>query len=102
MLSLTQTEKGIVFRILVQPRASRRGIAGVQDGMLRVRITSPPVEGRGNEEVIRLLADALKVGRDRVTILSGQKGRRKTVAVAGVSATDLHALIPGDGRAHGQ
>jgi len=103
MFPITQTEKGVVFRILVQPRAAHRQIVGMQDDRLKIRVTAPPVEGKANEELIRLLAEALGVGRDQVTIIGGHKGRNKTVAVAGIKIEDVQAAIArddgkGDGR----
>jgi uncharacterized protein (TIGR00251 family) len=52
---------GAVFRVRVVPRASRSGIAGIQNDALKLRITAPPVEGKANEECIRLLAETLVV-----------------------------------------
>lgn len=92
-LTIRETAGGAVFRIRVVPRASRSGIAGVQDDALKVRITAPPVEGKANEECIRLLADVLGVKRAQVAIIAGHASRIKTVAVAGVKADRVASLI---------
>ena len=60
-LSVRETAAGVVFRVRVVPRASRSGIAGIQDDALKLRIMAPPVEGKANEECIRLLAEMLGV-----------------------------------------
>ena len=36
----------VLFRVQVQPRASRDAIEGERDGALKMRLTAPPVEGR--------------------------------------------------------
>ena len=64
------------------PRASHPGIAGVQEGALKVRIAAPPVDGKANEACIQLLAEVLGVKKGQVAILAGHTGRTKTVAVA--------------------
>ncbi len=76
---------GVRLHLLVQPRASRSALAGLHDGRLRVRLTSPPVDGAANDALIRFLAGRLRVGRSAVTIASGQSGRRKTVIIAGIT-----------------
>jgi uncharacterized protein (TIGR00251 family) len=93
MIPCRETEKGIVFQIRVVPRASHPGLAGVQDEALKIRIAAPPVEGKANEECIRLLATLLGVKRGQVTIIAGHASRTKTVAVAGIGAKDVAALF---------
>lgn len=77
--------QGATIDLLVQPRASRSGVDGVQGGLLKVRITAPPVDGAANAAVIDVFAELLGLRRSDVTILSGQRGRRKRVLVHGVS-----------------
>ncbi|MDP2840613.1 MAG: DUF167 domain-containing protein [Syntrophales bacterium] len=93
MIPLRETETGVIFHIRVVPRASRSEPAGIQDDALKLRITAPPVEGKANEECIRLLAETLGVKKGQVTIISGHASRTKTVAVEGVKAKEIAALI---------
>jgi uncharacterized protein (TIGR00251 family) len=69
------------FDVRVQPRASRNEIAGVRNGVLRVRLTAPPVEGAANEGLIDFLADELGVARRQVRIVSGFGSRNKVIEV---------------------
>jgi len=71
----------LLLRLRIQPRASREGIDGVHDGRLRVRVSSPPVDGAANESLIRILAHALGVPRRAVTLVRGEKNRDKEVIV---------------------
>lgn len=50
----------------------------------KVRVTAAPEHGRANDAVLRLLADALSVPRETLTIVSGHSGRDKIVELAGV------------------
>jgi uncharacterized protein (TIGR00251 family) len=93
MIPIRETETGSVFRIRVVPRASRCEPAGFQDDALKLRITSPPVEGKANEACIALLAELLGVKKARVAIISGHASRTKTVAVEGLKTTEIAALI---------
>ena len=71
------------FRVQVVPRASRSEIVGEHDGLLRVRIAAPPVEGAANEELIKLLAKKFRVAKNNVDIVSGHSSRIKQVSVSG-------------------
>jgi uncharacterized protein (TIGR00251 family) len=79
--------------VRVQPRAGRDEIAGERAGTLLVRLTAPPVEGRANEALRRLLAKRLGVGKTRVTIVRGTASRDKVVRVEGLSQADLAAAF---------
>ncbi|HNE74730.1 MAG TPA: DUF167 domain-containing protein, partial [Microthrixaceae bacterium] len=61
-------------------------IDGTFDGVLAVRVSAPPVDGRANEAVRRLLADAFGVARSAVTIVGGHGARRKRVEIDGDEA----------------
>ena len=92
-LPIRETADGAVFSVRVVPRASRSEAAGIQDGALKLRITAPPVDGKANEECIRLVAGILGVKRAQVAIIAGHTSRTKTVAVAGVKAAQVASLI---------
>jgi uncharacterized protein (TIGR00251 family) len=79
--------------IHVQPRASRNEIVGWRDGALRVRLTSPPVEGAANKALIAFLADALGLRRGDVTLMAGPKSRSKVVEIAGVTDGELAEIV---------
>ena len=91
-LELTAQQDGVVLTIWVQPRASRDEIVGVREGMLRVRLTAPPVGGAANEALIRFLAHRLGIPRHDVEILQGHRSRRKRIKVRGLSPQELIVL----------
>jgi uncharacterized protein YggU (UPF0235/DUF167 family) len=77
-----------VTRIAVRltPRAARDGIDGwTRDArgelLLRIRVTAPPVDGRANHALVRVLAAALGIAPARVTLVEGAAFRRKLVDV---------------------
>jgi uncharacterized protein (TIGR00251 family) len=68
-------------------------VAGMHDGCVKVRLAAPPVDGAANAALIEFVADALKVAKSRVRIVSGQTSRRKVVEVDGVRAEQLTAAL---------
>lgn len=83
-------EPSATVTVRVQPRSARDGVAGLFDGILRVRLTAPPVENRANEALVRFFAAALGVPRGCVEIVAGDRGRNKIVRVRGIGAADLY------------
>ena len=71
----------LVLECLLQPRASREGLAGEHDGLLKVRVTAPPLEGKANAALIKLLAKQFGVARGAVCIDAGETARRKRVRI---------------------
>lgn len=67
------------------PRARRTAVAGRHGDAIRIRLAAPPVDGAANTELVRFLAERLRVPRSAVAIRSGATGRRKTVSVTGVT-----------------
>lgn len=77
---------GCLLHLHVQPRARKTGIQGIHDQRLKVRLACPPVDGRANRELIRWLAVVLERPASAITLLRGERSRRKDVAVHGCSA----------------
>ena len=72
-----------IIQIKVKPNAREGGLEQLSDGTWLARIKSPPVDGKANEELIRLIAERFKVARARVSIKSGATGRLKRVRIEG-------------------
>jgi uncharacterized protein len=72
------------LRVRVTARASRDELAGLRDGVLHVRVSAPPVEGKANQAVCKLIARALGVGKTSVSVVKGERSRDKVVRIEGV------------------
>jgi len=92
---IRSTESGIELDVRVIPRAKKTAIGGERDGCVLVRLAAPPVDGAANEALIRYLAQLCAVPLRAVRIVSGERGRRKRVAIEGVSGDSMRELIRG-------
>ncbi len=86
-------EGGAILEILVQPRASRDEIIGLQDGALKVRLTSPPVDGAANLGCREFFAKKLGVAKGRVVLVAGEKSRRKCLLITGMTVEEIHPIL---------
>ena len=77
------------LRVHLTPRSARDEVLGLEDDVLRARVTAPPVQGRANEALLRLLAEALGVPKSSLRIVRGQRSREKLVAVEGLDAAEV-------------
>jgi uncharacterized protein (TIGR00251 family) len=87
--SPTERDGRVVFDIVVATRASRPGIGPIVGDRLKVAVGAAPVEGEANVEIAATLARALGVPKSAVAIVRGTTGRRKTLAVAGVTTAQV-------------
>jgi hypothetical protein len=68
-------------------------VAGLRGTALLVRLAAAPVEGAANDALITFLAGLFDRPRRDVTLVSGQKGRDKRVAIAGLSEQQISTRL---------
>ncbi|MBW8035279.1 MAG: YggU family protein [Planctomycetes bacterium] len=78
---ITESEDGVIFRVKVVPGSSKTQIAGVFDGMLKVRVSAPPEKGKANKCLTEYLAKILAVKKKDVRVVSGLTSPVKKIAV---------------------
>ena len=83
------------FAVRITPRSAVERVEEVADGVLKVRVMAPAVEGAANTALIRLLADELGVARRDVRIVAGASSRQKLVVIEGVDPEAIVARWPG-------
>ena len=89
------THTGAELDVRVIPRAKTTTIDGERDQAILVRLAAPPVDGAANDELIRYFAGLCGLPRRAVRILSGERGRKKRLAIDGITADALRDLIRG-------
>jgi uncharacterized protein (TIGR00251 family) len=77
------------INVRLQPRASRSELTGLRDGVLIARVTAPPVDGKANAALCKLVARAAGVAPSRVSVVRGASAREKVVRVEGIDEAAL-------------
>ncbi len=72
--------------VYIQPRASRTELAGMHDGVLKIRIAAPAVENAANRALVEFVAGHLGIARRGVRVVAGSTSRRKILEIDGVAA----------------
>jgi uncharacterized protein (TIGR00251 family) len=88
-----ETAEGVVVSVRVVPRASKSTVQGVLGEALKIRLAAPPVEGKANTELIRFLAEALKIHAGNIHLLAGATDRNKRVLIQGMSGATVAAKL---------
>ena len=87
-------KSGAALTLRITPRARKTEFAGVlEDGILRVRVAAPPVEGKANVALLTFLAKVLGVRKNRIEIIAGVRGLDKIVSVLDLSAEEVQSRI---------
>jgi uncharacterized protein (TIGR00251 family) len=83
----------VELRILVQPRASRDEVVGIQGEELKVRLAAPPVDGAANAACCAFFAKLCKLPKSHVIVVSGDASRHKRLLLSGVEVASVVASL---------
>lgn len=75
--------------IYVQPGSKSSAVAGEFDGRLKIKISSPPVDGQANEALTKFIALKLGIRIRDVNLVAGTTSRMKTFEILGVTAEEI-------------
>lgn len=68
-------------QVKVKPHSKQQKIEEAADGSLTIHLKSPPVDGKANEELIKLLAERFNVPKSSISIKSGLSSKTKLVEI---------------------
>ncbi len=80
---LSNSGNELILSVYIQPRASKNHICGIHGEELKIRITSPPVDGAANKLCREFVADLFEVANSSVEIISGESSRHKRLRISG-------------------
>jgi uncharacterized protein (TIGR00251 family) len=80
-LRINPYKSGIRFSAVIQPRSSQNEISGIHNNSLKIRLTSPPVDGAANKTCVKFLAKWLGVSPSKIRIVAGLSNKNKTIEI---------------------
>ncbi len=90
---LTLSDDGVLINIYVQSRASRDAFAGIHGESLKLAVTSPPVDGKANGKIIKILAKLFHIPKSSITLTHGQQSRHKRLLLSGLGLDDVLPVL---------
>lgn len=82
----------MLVNLYVQPGAKISQVCGMHGDRLKLKINSPPVDGRANQEVVEFFANLLKLPKREIVLDSGDKSRNKRVKINTTKLSDIEIL----------
>lgn len=82
-------KKSARVSVRLRPRGRGDALLGFADGVLGARVSAPPVDGRANRALCKLIAAQVGVAPSRVSVVQGAKSRDKVVEVESMDAAEL-------------
>jgi len=86
----------VVIQVKVLPRSSRTEIVGKTDGIYRIKLTAPAVEGKANKALINFLAKKTGLPKQKVRIIKGEHSRNKTICIQSLSSENILKCLKED------
>lgn len=83
-----------LIEVSVQPKSSKSIIIKTEKG-LKAYLNSPPVDGKANAECIRLFSETLKIAKSRISVIKGEKSKKKILRIEGLSKDAVESILLG-------
>ena len=90
--AISGQDGAVKLALRVQPGARRSSLVGVYGDRLRVAVKAPPVDGRANVELVKLIAAIVGLPRRSVTLGSGHGSRHKSLIIDATLA-QVHTAV---------
>ena len=91
-MQIKPCDNGIRFSAIIQPRSSKNEVIGIYNDALKIRLTSPPVDGKANKACLQFFAKWLGISPSKISIVQGLS-RKKTIAVADLTEKKFHEIL---------
>jgi uncharacterized protein (TIGR00251 family) len=93
LIKITENADSIIFNVRVIPRSSKSEIVGEYDGDLKIKLSSPPVDGKANKELIKILSKSFKIAKSDIEIISGETSKSKRIRIRTTPKQNIYAVL---------
>jgi uncharacterized protein (TIGR00251 family) len=75
----------LIFNVYIQPGAKCTQVVGLHGEALKIKLASPPIDGRANKALLQFISTKLHIPLGQIKLLRGEKSRHKTIEVSDCS-----------------
>lgn len=94
-LNITKKDGKFLFNVKVVPGSSKTEIAGIYNGMLKVRLCAAPEKGKANQALVKLLSEKLDVPKKEIMIIAGLTSKVKQISVKNITQKTIDTILSG-------
>ena len=84
---------GTLISLYIQPRSARNQIVGMHADSLKLKLTSPPVEGAANKSCCEYLAKIFRIAKSEAVLVSGERSRQKMILLQGLAPGFVESVL---------
>ncbi|MDP8263376.1 MAG: DUF167 domain-containing protein [Candidatus Ancaeobacter aquaticus] len=92
-IDVTETKAGLILKVKVQPKANHDQVIGMYDGGIKIKIQSPPVDGKANKACESFLSKLLGIPKGGVSLVKGLTSKNKMFRISGLDKNELVAIL---------
>ncbi|PIZ04437.1 MAG: YggU family protein [Gammaproteobacteria bacterium CG_4_10_14_0_8_um_filter_38_16] len=71
----------LLITVYLQTGSKKTEVSGIHGGHIKIKVNSPPVDGKANEALILFLSKFLDIPKSKIKIVSGEKSRIKKISI---------------------
>jgi len=90
---IEEQEGGVILTVKVIPGSSRNALIQGAGDKLVIKLTSPPVEGKANKQLMKFLSKKLGVPPSSISIMRGGASREKILFIAGADGAAVRKKL---------
>ena len=90
---ISEVTGGVRIKLHVHPGAKRNGISGFFGDSIKFDLQTPPVDGKANAALLKILAKMLKCSKSSIDIVSGESSRDKILEIRGFNKDSLINIL---------
>ena len=65
----------------VVPNSRANDVREISDNIIKVKIAAPPIDGKANKELIKVLSKHFRIQKSKVIILKGVASDKKVIGI---------------------
>lgn len=69
----------LILNLYIQPGAKSNGVIGLHGDALKIKLASPPLDGKANKALLQFIATQFNIPGQKIKLIRGEKSRYKTI-----------------------
>ena len=90
---ISDVSDGVRIKLHVHPGAKRNGISGFFGDSVKFDLQTPPVDGKANAALQKVLSKLLKCSKSSIILISGETSRDKVLEIRNMDKTALINIL---------